>query len=148
VAVIESSDPRSAIAQALGSFLTPNQVEHLVNEILAINKRVSAEFTCKHCKRSQKHWVDIPDARSVTSGIAELANQAYGRPSETDRASQPINFFRITVSSEDEMEQAIAAVTTAASSSPAHAEQPSPLRFSSGVPLHPVANGMTHLEVA
>jgi hypothetical protein len=95
VAVIESSDPRSAIAQALGTFLTPDQVEHLVNEVLAINKRVSAEFICRHCKKAQKHWVDIPDARAVTSGIAELANQAFGRPSESGRVSEPIIFQRL-----------------------------------------------------
>jgi hypothetical protein len=109
VAVIESSDPRAAIAQALGSFLTSNQVEHLVNEILAITKRTSAEFQCKHCKRLQKHWIDIPDARAVTSGIAELANQAYGRPAESDPASDPIIFYRISVSNEDEIEDAITA---------------------------------------
>jgi hypothetical protein len=93
---MESSDPRAAIAQALGSFLIPNQVEHLVNEILAITKRVSADFTCKHCKRQQKHWVDIPDASAVTSGIAELANQAFGRPPESDSVAEPIIFVRCT----------------------------------------------------
>ena len=95
MASIGSSDPRSAIANALSAFLTEEQTNRLVNEVLAIEKRASVEVTCKHCGRHQKVWADVPDARAVAGALTDLANQAFGRPSESEKGEQTIIFRRL-----------------------------------------------------
>jgi hypothetical protein len=92
---IESSDPRSAIAKALSAFLTEEQTNHLINEVLAIEKRVSVEFACKSCGRRQAQWAMVPDAKAVAGAISDMANQAFG-PSQAEKNGQAIHFTRLT----------------------------------------------------
>lgn len=70
------SDARSEIGKALESRLSPEQIEMLLNEILAIKKQ--ARGWCSKCKKQVQ--VEIPDASAVTKALMELANQAWGRP--------------------------------------------------------------------
>ena len=70
------ADARSEIGSALESKLTPEQIKILLDEILAITK--SARGWCPNCKKQVR--VEIPDAKSVTGALIDLANQAWGRP--------------------------------------------------------------------
>lgn len=70
------SNAREAIRTALGAYLTPEQTSILVDEILAITKRVRT--WCSECRKQV--WVDVPDARAVTASLGELLTQAHGRP--------------------------------------------------------------------
>jgi hypothetical protein len=90
------SDPRDELGKKLSSYMTPEQIGKLIDEVLAITKRASAEFSCKKCGQRQMRWTDIPDAKSVASALADLMNQAFGRPSETNDTVEPIVFQRLT----------------------------------------------------
>ena len=90
------AEPRDELAAKLSSYLTPEQIEKLVDEVLAITKRASAEFSCKSCGQRQMRWTDIPDAKAVASALADLMNQAFGRPGETSDTTEPILFKRLT----------------------------------------------------
>lgn len=91
------ADVRSDIGAALTGKLTQEQLDMLMNEVLAITKRVSAEFSCKACHQKQRQMVDVPDAKAVTSALVDLANQAWGRPSEDLREAEGIVFTRKVV---------------------------------------------------
>lgn len=95
------SEPRDELAKKLGSYLTPEQIHKLIDEILAIDKRASAEFNCKKCGQRQMRWTEIPDAKAVASALGDLMNQAFGRPSETSEHVEPIIFKRLTSPEED-----------------------------------------------
>lgn len=75
---------RADIATALESWLAPEQLQLLMDEVLAITKSAPADIKCKSCGQAQRHMVQVPDARAVTSAIVELANQAWGRPGQAD----------------------------------------------------------------
>jgi O-methyltransferase involved in polyketide biosynthesis len=90
------SEPREAIASALNSYLTEEQVSKLIDEILAITKRASAEFSCKSCGQRQMAWAEISDAKAVAGALTDLANQAFGRPSEATEKTEPIVYKRLT----------------------------------------------------
>lgn len=90
------SEPREAIATALSNYLTPEQIQKLIDEILAIDKRSSAEFTCKGCGKRQMQWTTISDAKAVASALADLLAQGFGRPSESSEKIEPIIFQRLT----------------------------------------------------
>lgn len=90
------SEPRDALAAALSGYLTEEQVRKLIDEILAIEKRVSAEFTCKKCEQRQMQWISIPDAKAVATSLPDLLNQAFGRPNEASSQQEPIKFYRLT----------------------------------------------------
>ena len=90
------SEPREELAAKLSSYMTPEQVGKLIDEVLAISKRASAEFNCKKCGQRQMRWTDIPDAKAVASALGDLMNQAFGRPSETNDRPEPIVFKRLT----------------------------------------------------
>lgn len=93
---IAPTDPRAALATALSTWMTPEQVNTLIEQILALTKRAPYEYTCKHCKRNQRGYVEIPDAKAVTDSLANLANQAFGRPGEASGEDQTIVFKRLT----------------------------------------------------
>lgn len=102
------AEPREAIASALSSYLTPEQVKILIDEILAINKRASAEFTCKKCKQRQMQWTEIPDAKAVADSLAGLLAQGFGRPQEASEKMDPIKFKRLTIiEDDDDLEKAL-----------------------------------------
>jgi hypothetical protein len=94
------ADPREAIAQALAGFLTPEQTQVLIDEILSIKKKARAEFSCKKCGARQIQFGDVADAKAVSSALTDLANQAFGRPTESAAQSDPIQFVRLTKTSE------------------------------------------------
>jgi hypothetical protein len=96
------TEPREALAAALNAFLTPEQLGKLVDEVLAIEKRISAEHTCKHCGRVTRGYVSVPDAKAVALALPDLLNQAYGRPQEASAALDPIVFKRVTITDDDE----------------------------------------------
>ena len=75
-------DARSEIGDALNGKLDAEQVKLLMDEVLAITKK--ARGWCPECQKQV--WVDIPDAKSVTGALTDLANQAWGRPSEVVKA--------------------------------------------------------------
>jgi hypothetical protein len=91
------SDTRSQIGDALAGKLTPDQLDYLMNEVLAITKRPWGEFNCKNCGQRQKQQVDIPDAKAVTGALTDLLNQAWGRPSEDKVDAEGIVFVRKVV---------------------------------------------------
>lgn len=94
------SDPREAIAAALQGFLTPEQSRLLVDEILAIKKQARAEFNCKKCGARQIQFGEVSDAKAVSSALTDLANQAYGRPTDASAQGEPVTFVRLTKMSE------------------------------------------------
>ena len=74
------ADARSEIGKALESRLTPEQVQLLLDEVLAIKKKAWADMSCKSCSQKQRVLVEVSDASAVTKALIELANQAWGRP--------------------------------------------------------------------
>lgn len=90
------AEPREELGKSLSNYLTPEQVSKLIDEVLAIEKRASAEFTCRHCGRRQMQWTTVPDAKAVASSLADLMNQAFGRPSESSDHAEPVIFKRLT----------------------------------------------------
>lgn len=91
------SDPREAIANALQGFLTPEQTQKLVDDVLASTKRGRAFFNCKKCGAQQIQFAEIADAKAVTSAITDLMNQGYGRPTEASAQNvDPIKLIRLT----------------------------------------------------
>jgi hypothetical protein len=89
-------EPRDELAKKLSSYMTPEQITKLIDEILAIEKRASAEFHCKKCGQRQMQWTKISDAKSVTLALTDLMNQAFGRPSEQNDTVEPVIFNRLT----------------------------------------------------
>ena len=41
-------------------------------------------------------WAEISDAKAVAGALTDLANQAFGRPSEATEKTEPILFKRLT----------------------------------------------------
>ncbi len=87
------TDTRSQIGSALEGKLSPEQLAFLMDEVLAITK--SARGWCAHCKGAVP--VEIPDAKSVTGALVDLANQAWGRPSEDKAEAEGVSFVRKVV---------------------------------------------------
>lgn len=106
-----ADSPREALAGALSSILSPEQLAKLVDEVLAIEKRADAEFSCKHCGRKQYQIVRVPDAKAVALALPDLLNQAYGRVGEANQQTDPVAFKRLTVTDTDEeVERALRAI--------------------------------------
>ena len=93
------SDTRSQIGDALAGKLTPEQLEFLINEVLAIRKKAWAEFVCKNpgCGQRQRQLTEIPDAKAVTSALTDLLNQAHGRPQEDKGEDQTVTLVRRSI---------------------------------------------------
>ena len=70
------ADARDEIGKALESRLSPEQIDLLLNAVLALEKQ--GRGWCPGCKKQV--WVSIPDAKAVTGALIDLANQAWGRP--------------------------------------------------------------------
>jgi len=97
------AEPREELGKKLTGYLTPEQISKLIDEVLAIRKRMSAEFQCKSCGKRQMQWTEVPDAKAVAGALADLMNQAFGRPGETTDSVEPVLFKRLTRLSRDEM---------------------------------------------
>lgn len=78
------ADLRGDIAAALDGWLTPEQLQVLLDEILAVKK--GARGWCPKCRKQVQ--VEIPDAKAVVSAMADLANQGFGRPKESGVTDQ------------------------------------------------------------
>src|SRR5215813_2346229 len=103
--------PREMLADALRGFLTQEQLDKLINEVLAVEKKTSGDFTCKHCGRRQMQRVMVPDAKAVALALPDLLNQAFGRVGESSQQSEPVVFKRLTITDTDEeVEGALRAV--------------------------------------
>lgn len=101
------ADVRDWLAKGLEGKLTEEKIKLLMDEVLAINKSVYADFTCKECKKNQRHQVLIPDARAVTSALGELMNQSWGRPSDSKVETEIVvnrNVYLVADEDEDEEE--------------------------------------------
>lgn len=88
-----ATDIRAQLGKQLESKFTPEQLNLLINEVLAIKKSVQVEVRCKHCNRAQKVLGEMPDARSVTTALKDLLNQAWGAPVE-QRAETEFKLIR------------------------------------------------------
>lgn len=77
---------RERIGSKLAAFMSDDQIQVLLEEILALKKRAWAEFRCKSCGQQQKQSVEVPDAVNVTKALLDLANQSFGTPG---RAADP-----------------------------------------------------------
>ena len=96
-----ASDPRAAIAAALGDLMTPVQVAYLLQEVLSINKRVSVKVQCDNCAHMNRRVVEIADAKAVVSALTDLMAQGFGRPGEARLDEGTVNFRRLTNLKED-----------------------------------------------
>lgn len=90
------ADPRTAIADALAAYLSPEQVERLVDEILAIHKRVPVKLECDYCGRAKSAYVEVPDAKAVVSALTELLSQGFGRPDVAKMEKDLVTIRRFT----------------------------------------------------
>lgn len=96
------ADVREGIGKALESHLTPEQIDLLLNEILAIQKQANGDFICKKCGQRQLQRVMIPDAPAVTKALIDLSNQAWGRPGEASSTDdEKIHFERVIYLGDD-----------------------------------------------
>lgn len=84
------NDVRTQIGSALEGKLTQEQLDTLMNEVLAITK--NSRGWCSTCKKSV--FVEVPDAKAVTGALVDLANQAWGRPQEGSHEPEGITFVR------------------------------------------------------
>ena len=97
-----AESPRELLAGALSTVLAPEQLKHLIDEVLAIEKVVSGDVTCPHCGRKAMQRVKIADAKAVALALPDLLNQAYGRPGESSERTDPVNFKRLTLLEDDD----------------------------------------------
>ena len=72
-------EPREELGKKLSSYLTPEQIAKLIDEVLAIEKRISAEFVCKSCGQRQMRWTTAPDAKA-NQARAAVAFRSYSKP--------------------------------------------------------------------
>lgn len=89
--------PREQLASALSGFLTEEQMRLLIDEVLAIKKRVRVEMVCKKCGAHQIQFGEASDAKAVALALPDLLNQAYGRPGEEVHQRDPITFVRYSI---------------------------------------------------
>ncbi len=85
--------PREEIREALASKLTPEQIELLVDEVLAIKK--GARGWCPSCKKHVQ--VEIHDARASVAALTDLLAQGFGKPVEEAKSDQGIVVNRTVV---------------------------------------------------
>lgn len=85
---------RSQIAGGLAGWATEAQIRELIDNVLAIKKKASAEFACKKCKQRQMQWAEIPDARSVAQALKDLLAEGFGRP-QGEESGERIVFERV-----------------------------------------------------
>lgn len=77
---------KGELRERLGSLLdgvSDETIKSLIEESLAADKTISVEIFCKHCRRSGKYPVDIPDIQARVKALDVLVNQAKGKPKET-----------------------------------------------------------------
>ena len=84
------------LAQAKAAqWINPEQLDALFEGALAITKRVSTPVTCKHCKKNQMAFVEIPDAKSVVSALSDIVTKIADVPKEQVQEQDRIVFERV-----------------------------------------------------
>jgi hypothetical protein len=96
------ADVRDGLAKGLEGKLDEEQIKTLMDEVLAINKSVHTDFTCKECGKRQRQPALVPDARAVTSALTELMNQSWGRPGDSKVETEIVVNRNVYLVSEDE----------------------------------------------
>jgi hypothetical protein len=89
------NDPRATIAEALMAYLTPEQCQYLIDDVLLIDKVVPVEVVCDNCGHTLKRRVSVPDSKAVVSALTDLLAQGFGRPGEAKVAEPTIVFQRL-----------------------------------------------------
>lgn len=72
----DRDDVRDRLKRGLEDHLTDQQITKLFEEVLALTKQ--SRGWCKECKHAV--FVEIPDAKAVTSALMDLSNRAFGTP--------------------------------------------------------------------
>ena len=98
------ADVRADLARGLEGKLTPEQIATLIDEVLAINKPVNADFSCKKCGANQRQVGTVSDARAVVSALAELMNQSWGKQTDDKRETEIIVHRQVILVAEPEEE--------------------------------------------
>lgn len=91
-----SDAPGEKLTGTLGRVVTREQLEMLIDEVLAIQKLVSVEVQCQKCRRRQMQSISVPDAKAVALVLPRLLNRAYGRSSEASGEQDQVRFYRLT----------------------------------------------------
>jgi hypothetical protein len=84
-----STDPaRQRLRDALSQHLTPDQLDALLSEVLAIVKtsRADVSLVCKSCGKENRKRIEVqvPDARAVAGALSDLLTQGLGRPGSSE----------------------------------------------------------------
>lgn len=86
----ETGGAREAAREVLNRFLTEEQLQGLFDEILVTTKKVWV--SCPSCKK--KSQVDIPDAKGVVGGIADIVTKIADLPTVAE-SGERITFQRL-----------------------------------------------------
>lgn len=84
---------RQRIAAKLEEHMTDAQLSALFDEVLATTK--NSRGWCPNCNKAV--YVEIPDAKAVTSALMDLANQSFGTPPKAPDAtvSEPVQVWEV-----------------------------------------------------
>lgn len=72
------------MAEVVPEEFNADYLRELMQAVKSLTKGYSVEITCKHCARSQKQIVQVPDFKQIVDSMTEFFNQAYGRPGVAD----------------------------------------------------------------
>lgn len=99
---MRQNDPRAVLADALHTWMTPEQVMYLIDEVLSIDKRMPVEIQCPNCNHSWKSSLHVPDAKAVVGALTQLLSEGFGRPDVAKGDDTQIVFKRLVVLSDVE----------------------------------------------
>lgn len=71
---------REAIARVVPEEFNEEYLRELMQAVKELTKGYSVEVTCKHCRKTSKQIVQVPDFKQIVDAMTEFFNQAYGRP--------------------------------------------------------------------
>lgn len=89
----QTDDIRQQIGKQLESKFDESQLKLLLDEVLSIKKQAWVDISCKKCGQKQRALGEVSDARSVTTALKDLLNQAWGAPKE-ERAETEFKLVR------------------------------------------------------
>lgn len=87
----EARTPRDELREGLSSYLTPDQIKQLIDDVLAIKK--SAWANCPKCNK--RVTCEVSDAKGVASSLKDLLAEGFGRPKESEPEGERIVFQRL-----------------------------------------------------
>lgn len=65
-------------------------IDQFLDGVLAMEKRVWADFQCKGCNKWQRQQVSVPDSVNATKAVLDLFNQLYGTPGKRADPKQEV----------------------------------------------------------